>query len=161
MRASSPGRPKSFDNDAGDVEALDHEVVHFAGKVIGFAGDGLNFAAPEARGENKDRQQHEGAQGDAPGEEEHRAQNQKNGDEIADDVGEDVSERGARALHIGIETAYESSGLGAEEEPRGMRWMCSKRRLRRERTISAPILEDRKVYAMPSAPSKRPRERYR
>jgi hypothetical protein len=101
---------------AGHVEPLDHEAVHVAGEVISLARDGLKFATPKARRENKDGQEHQGAQSNAPGEHEHRAQNQKDGDEIADDVGEDVGERGTRALNVGIETADKSPGLRAREE---------------------------------------------
>src|SRR5215469_18857799 len=53
---------------AGDVEPLDHEVVHIPGEVIGLARDGLKFATPEAPRENKDGQKHKGAKSDAPGE---------------------------------------------------------------------------------------------
>jgi hypothetical protein len=56
--------PKQFgQHSAGHVERLDHEVVHIAGKVKGL-GDGLEFAPPEARRENKDGQENDRADSD-------------------------------------------------------------------------------------------------
>jgi hypothetical protein len=76
----------------------------------------LEFAPPETGRKHKDRQKNDRADGDAPGEYEHRTQNQKDRDEIANDVGEYVGERCPRALNVGIKTADKSSGLGAGEE---------------------------------------------
>ena len=66
------GVPEQLDEQrAGDVEALDHAVVHLGGQLVALARDRLQPAPQPARRQQEDGQQHERDQRELPRQEEH------------------------------------------------------------------------------------------
>src|SRR5581483_636837 len=104
------------DEGAGDVEALDHEVVHLGGAIVAFAGEGAHLVADAAGGPKEDGHGEQSDGGEAPGEGEHGRQDEGDGDEIADGGGEEVGEGVADAVDIAVEAADEGAGAGAAEK---------------------------------------------
>jgi len=100
----------------GHVEALGHRVVHRRVDVHALPGDVLESGPDASGGEHEDGQDHDGEQGEAPLEQQHRDQRAAEGDDVADDGAERAGEGPLGADHVVVESADEGAGLGAGEE---------------------------------------------
>ena len=111
------GVPQQLDQHGpADLEALLHDHVHLAVEVVALLGQRADALADEAGRDEEQRDQDERGQGDLPAEEEHGAEDDDHGHEVADDVGEQVGEGLLRADHVVVEPADQGAGLGPGEE---------------------------------------------
>ena len=101
------------------LEAFLHDHVHLAVEVVALLRQRADALADEAGRDQEQRHQDEGGQRDLPAEEEHGAEDDDHGDEVADHVGEQVGEGLLRADHVVVEPADQGAGLGPGEEGQG------------------------------------------
>ena len=70
---------------------------------------------PSSR-DDEDRQQHQGEQGDLPGQRDHHDQGEDERDDVADHAGQRLGERPLRADHVVVQPTDQGSGPGSGEE---------------------------------------------
>ena len=104
---------------AADVEALLHDHVHLAVEVVALPGQRPDALSDEPGRDEEDGDEHEGDQGDLPAEEEHGAEHDDDGDEVAHDVGQQIREGLLSPQYVVVEPADQGAGLGPGEEGQG------------------------------------------
>ena len=105
---------------AGDVEALGHAgadlgVLHHL--LVRQAGQ---LAPHQPGGDEEERDEREGAQGEGPGQQRHRDDDEHERDGVADDAGQHRRERLLRADDVVAEPGHEGTGLRTGEEGDGL-----------------------------------------